>query len=672
MIAPTTDNLVAITIQAAALAIAGAPLPWLFRVRSPGARLAYWRALLLACLLLPAVQPWVPQTLQPDSARGGGTEQTTALAVADAGSSEVRPAGPVFPRVELLDLVAAGIGVRACWFLAGLIALARVRRRAVRLDPPPGTVVDAIGLARADAEFRLAPTPTRPVTFGLFRPVVVVPSDFAAFPEEEQKAIACHELVHVRRHDWLRNLGDEVVRAVAWFHPAAWWLTRQIRLAREEVVDQEVVRQLGSRKSYLDALLRLASPDRGSVFVPAPLFLGRSHLADRVALLLKEVRMSRPRLVLSFVVMAAVLFATGRAVAGAFPLQAAGQAAVGTERPGQPARQPASPAKKVATGVTKTKDVSPAFPVGSAPAPVVVSGHINPSGDVADISCAAGPVELCDVAMSAVKQWRFSPSAGTALLVGFNPAATSGVLAGQPPVLVGGNVQAPQKILDKKPVYPAEAQEARVQGVVILAARIAVDGQVSEVRILRSIPKLDMAALEAVLGWKFQQQGFPVEMTVTVNFVLDGDKPAGVKGGVPGGTKGGVEGGVAGGVPGGVGGGASGGVAGAEGQSPKWVALSSGEKALRVGGVIKPPQRIVDVKPVYPQDAKDAKVQGVVVMEAVIGPDGKVKEAKVLRSVPMLDQAALDAVRQWEFAPTLLNGVAQTMIMTVTVNFTLQ
>jgi protein TonB len=65
-------------------------------------------------------------------------------------------------------------------------------------------------------------------------------------------------------------------------------------------------------------------------------------------------------------------------------------------------------------------------------------------------------------------------------------------------------------------------------------------------------------------------------------------------------------------------------------------------------------------------------VQGVVIIEATIGADGKVKEAKVLRGQPLLDQAALDAVKQWVFSPTLLNNVPVPVIMTVTVNFTLQ
>jgi protein TonB len=96
------------------------------------------------------------------------------------------------------------------------------------------------------------------------------------------------------------------------------------------------------------------------------------------------------------------------------------------------------------------------------------------------------------------------------------------------------------------------------------------------------------------------------------------------------------------------------------------------QQPVRVGGNIKPPTKIKNVPPVYPPIAQSARVQGVVIIEATIGPNGRVTDARVLRSIPLLDQAALDAVKQWEFTPTLLNGVPVPVIMTVTVNFTLQ
>ena len=93
---------------------------------------------------------------------------------------------------------------------------------------------------------------------------------------------------------------------------------------------------------------------------------------------------------------------------------------------------------------------------------------------------------------------------------------------------------------------------------------------------------------------------------------------------------------------------------------------------MRVGGTIKAPVKLRNVSPAYPADAQEAKVQGVVIIEARIERDGSVSRARVLKSIPMLDDAAVEAVRQWEFTPTLMNGAPVPVMMTVTVNFTLQ
>jgi TonB family protein len=90
---------------------------------------------------------------------------------------------------------------------------------------------------------------------------------------------------------------------------------------------------------------------------------------------------------------------------------------------------------------------------------------------------------------------------------------------------------------------------------------------------------------------------------------------------------------------------------------------------LRIGGNVRPPTKVKDVTPVYPAIAKSANVSGEVAIEATIGTDGKVSDAKVVRSIPLLDQAALDAVRQWEYMPTLLNGVPVPVTTMVRINF---
>jgi protein TonB len=125
----------------------------------------------------------------------------------------------------------------------------------------------------------------------------------------------------------------------------------------------------------------------------------------------------------------------------------------------------------------------------------------------------------------------------------------------------------------------------------------------------------------------------------------------------------GVEGGVIGGVAGGIGEG-SGGSTSSSGTS------SSGP--LRLGNTLAPPRNIKDVRPTYPPLALLTQARGTVIVEITIGTDGKVRDTTVIHSVPQLDQAALEAVRQWEYEPTRVNGTLVALIMTVVVNFAIQ
>jgi len=125
--------------------------------------------------------------------------------------------------------------------------------------------------------------------------------------------------------------------------------------------------------------------------------------------------------------------------------------------------------------------------------------------------------------------------------------------------------------------------------------------------------------------------------------------------------------GVEGGVPGGI----AGGVVGGTGNAPS-AAGRPGPIVMRVGTAMKAPRKIKHVKPEYPPSALPMRAQGAVLIEALIGTDGKVQSATVLHSVPALDQAALDAVRRWEYEPSFLNGAPVAVMMTVVVNFALQ
>ena len=93
---------------------------------------------------------------------------------------------------------------------------------------------------------------------------------------------------------------------------------------------------------------------------------------------------------------------------------------------------------------------------------------------------------------------------------------------------------------------------------------------------------------------------------------------------------------------------------------------------VRVADLPVAPRKLVDVRPQYPEIARAARVEGTIIMEAVLDTNGRVTQLHVLRSVPMLDQAALDAVRQWRYAPSLYGGRPVSVLMTITVRFTLQ
>ena len=128
----------------------------------------------------------------------------------------------------------------------------------------------------------------------------------------------------------------------------------------------------------------------------------------------------------------------------------------------------------------------------------------------------------------------------------------------------------------------------------------------------------------------------------------------------------GVEGGVAGGVEGGVAGGVLGGVVGGLPAAPP-----PPPKVIRIGGALVAPKLLHKVQPVYPEMATLAHVRGIVILEAQVGVNGQVKEVKLLRGVALLDDAAMEAVKQWRYQPLLLNGVPTEFILTVTVNFNL-
>ncbi len=259
------------------------------------------------------------------------------------------------------------------------------------------------------------------MTFGFRRPVILLPVTFSTLGEALQEGILCHEVLHVRRGDWLFTVGEEFIRAAFWFHPAIWWLLGEIQLVREQAVDREVVEMTKSRDHYVDALLVIAGAARLDV-APAPLFLRKRHLKQRVFSILTEVPMSRPKSISALAAGIGLLAASCWFVTGALPLQAAPQVVVD------------GPGVAVDTGGAQLMHRTPVAYPGEAIAKgvqgtVVVQVKLDAAGNVSDASVVGGPEELRKPVLQSVLSWHFTRDAalGTRQIsIGFQlPQGTS-------------------------------------------------------------------------------------------------------------------------------------------------------------------------------------------------------------------------------------------------------
>ena len=225
------------------------------------------------------------------------------------------------------------------------------------------------------------------------------PSRFNELPAEIQEAIVCHELLHVRRRDWIVTVAEQAIRAVLWFHPAIWWLIGQAQLAREQTVDGEVVALTGNRAQYLNALLAMAGNRPALDLAPAALFLRKRHLKNRVTLLLKEVNYveTQSRIVLRRQLRRIV----HRGLARAAHLSAAGGAASPGGGPAEPAAQRSAAVS--AGGARKTYRGRRSCWRSTSTRP----GHVS------DTKVLSGPEELRSAALEAILQWHYNPQAMT-------------------------------------------------------------------------------------------------------------------------------------------------------------------------------------------------------------------------------------------------------------------
>ena len=679
----TLANVGAWAVQASVVALAAAVLSHVLRIDAPAVRYAWWRTVLVICLVLPLVQPWQPPGLPPvailDAEPVAPIIETFAPAPSGTPAAATTPQTPISWPILATWIIAGGAMLRLGWLALGLVRLRRLRCAGVRADTS-GAPDSLQSVTDAGAEVRYVRSLRQPVTFGIRRPVVLLPETLPSMPAAIQRAVIVHELWHVRRRDWTWTLAEEALRSVLWFHPAIWYLVSRVQSAREEVVDELSVLSTNARRSYLEALLAFA--DEPAVHPAAP-FAKRRQLFNRMLLISREAMMSPRRIVCSAAGMAGALVMTGWYASLAFPLTASGLSApalpipppslVGAPDTAASAMRP----RRTRPGMTETaarltpqaqaqpRDPRPGVPravsareqqlrggLGTDPTNVAnwleLAKLQEERGAIADAEstyqAALGATQSREVLLSMAgfhnRQGQFDKTmAALEDAAGRNASDPAGhqLVA----VYYWEKAQKDQRITpEQKATY--------IQSAIAASDRaLALKPDYIEALTYKNILLRMQGNMETDLS---RRQALFAEADGLRNRAMALAK---ARGPVPAAQ------GAFGPPP-------------PPPPPPPMPPFVDGVQAIRIGGEIKTPTKIRDVRPIYPPEALAANVAGVVIVEALIDPQGNVHNAQVLRSIPILDQAALDAVKQWQFAPTLKDGVAVPVVMTVTVNFTKQ
>lgn len=645
------ENLVRWNLQIALLVIVAAVLLHVLKVSAPVIRHAFWRMVVVVCLALPVVQPWTSTVdgTPIQSVEAALPASSTAPAV--RGSSTA--ASSLLARMETLlrltwvsfvgMVLGCGIAFRLAWLVIGIHGLYRLRR-AGELALTEGGYEELAALIEAGAEIRRVERLGQPVTFGVLKPAVLLPPSFSSLPVGVRRAVLAHELWHVRRRDWAWVLLEEGIRAAFWFNPAMWWLISRVQSSREEVVDQLTVQLTNARKTYLEALLTFA--DEPTLF-PATPFARRRHLFHRMLLISREAVMSSRRIIVSSVAMATVLLATGLYASSAFPLKEPPASTPAPAAPQNPPRdrRPGEPAPET----TRERELKDTVTRGVAkPAQFFELARLQEArGAMAEAETTLQSLPLDrDVLMALSSLYNRTGQFDKAV------AAIEEAAGMAPPDLKLYQLLAVfywEKAVKDPSLSPAQKGAYIDSGIAATERALSYNADYVDALVYKNILLRQKATLESNPATR---QALITEADALRNRAIELRKTTGQDKML---------------------------FAPAPGQQgppppppPPPPGMFDGQAPVRVGGNIKPPVKTRDVKPIYPEDAQLAGVQGVVIIEATIDQYGNIAIARVLRGQPLLDQAALDAVRQWQFTPTVLNNVPVPVIMTVTVNFTLQ
>ena len=519
------------------------------RQRSSAAQRHYvWAAAILSSFALPffamLLPAWHSATL--------GTAALWNSAHANAGSSisyttpstiiNVAAASPVFNKLAGAALLAWALGFSFVLLrlLTGLARLAWVSALAKPLFDGDWmrSVLELSMFHRIARPVRLLQCNSpmaMPLTWGIFRPVIVLPSGSAQWPEDRRRVVLSHELAHIARHDWFLQICAELARAIYWFHPLVWLAAARLRQESERASDDAVLRSGIAPSNYASQLLDLARTleNTGRAWSSALAIARPSNLERRFAAMLNpsinRSRLSlRTRLLIPFFALClllplAALHLTAQNLSGKTSGSIHDPSGTGV----------ANATIIMSNQETKTIDMTTSDREGNFIFKPLPAGNYELEVLKPGFETYRVPQVSLDAGRDFSESFTLQVGAITEHVTVVPENSTKPVpvetTSGKPSrVSIGGTVQAAKIITKVQPVYPESARSAGISGTVVLHAVIGMDGKPLSLRVKNSQIDADLArsAVEAVSQWRYTPtllNGEPIEVdtTITVNYSLE-------------------------------------------------------------------------------------------------------------------------------------------------------
>ena len=373
-----------------------------------------------------------------------------------------------------------------------------------------------------------------PLTWGILRPLIILPSTATEWSESRRRVVLAHELAHIGRRDWLAQLCAELARALYWFHPLVWMAAERLRQESECACDDSVLNSGFQPFEYANQLFEFARDFQHSrsAWSPALGMARPSNLERRFAAMLTpsmnrrglslQSRFVTALLATALLLPLAVLRLPAQNVSGKFSGTIKDVSGAGVSN-----ATVVLTGKKTKAVEMTTSDAGGSFAFKSLPAgeyemKVLKRGFDEYRAPLVLLEPGRDESQVVTLAIAAITDEVDVVPDGT--VKPLTPTGTSGKPAR---LRVGGEIEAAKRTNLVNPVYPESARAAGIQGTVILHAVIGMQGTPLSLRVMNHDidPDLARAAVEAVSQWRYQPtllNGNPIEIdtTIMVNFKL--------------------------------------------------------------------------------------------------------------------------------------------------------